>query len=79
MKLMGKYAVHELRYPGDEMLAFIPRSTNEPHANELMGRDIWCDSSGLWKDFGINPEIRVHAGPIKHRSVSFSSSIHGDD
>ncbi|KAF9503150.1 hypothetical protein BS47DRAFT_1356401 [Hydnum rufescens UP504] len=65
-ELYGKYAVHELLSSGT-----IPScgcDINEPHPNEIPGRDILCDEDGKW--LAIEREahgMSIDAGPLVHR------------
>ncbi|KAG8855512.1 hypothetical protein FRB96_007016 [Tulasnella sp. 330] len=62
--LNGYYAVHELLMPTD---APYPCPTNEMHQNEYTGRDIYCGSDGLWRNFEKAGGLAIDAGPLSHR------------
>ncbi|KZS99018.1 hypothetical protein SISNIDRAFT_545856 [Sistotremastrum niveocremeum HHB9708] len=62
--LIGKYAAHELLVSGEQPTTCVQE---ELFKNELPGRDILCDVSGVWRDFETSEGMSVDAGPILHR------------
>lgn len=67
LTLGGAYACHELLYPGQQPSAGC--SAQELLDNEAVGRDIYADDDGCWKNVveGQGKEWGVGAGPIEHR------------
>ncbi|KAF7332015.1 hypothetical protein MKEN_00081800 [Mycena kentingensis (nom. inval.)] len=62
--LGSSYVVHELRFPRDPKTGdFTALSRN--HAESPAGRNIQ-QTDGVWKDFVIDGNLSVSAGPIKH-------------
>lgn len=70
--LLGRYAVHELIDPES---SFRDDGHLGQHPNESAGCNLEASEDGLWRDIVVNAgmsedevNVRVDAGPIKHRS-----------
>ena len=66
MKLLGKYAAHELLFRDDPAVTC---SKAEMHENEAPGRDIRIGVDGLWRNLEDSEGWTIDAGPIVHRGT----------
>jgi len=64
--LLGRYVVHELHFPGDQVPGY--ENVTALHPNEIHGMNIQQTSPGLWEGFirDADTGITVSAGEIQH-------------
>ncbi|KAF9520651.1 hypothetical protein BS47DRAFT_1378819 [Hydnum rufescens UP504] len=60
----AKYRVNELLTSSDDVT---PCEEDDMHSSELIGRDLFCGTDGLWRQLHATSAFDVSAGPIVHR------------